>query len=157
MAGRIRFTAIPLAILALAMLEAQTKPNINGVWKMDPAKSDFGSGPVSESRLDKISYHEPDLKDTITQKLQRGAENTYDMIYSTDGKETTNKVRGNTVNSTARWDGSVLVVDSTVHALREQKMLDRYTLSSDGKTLTLLRHMTGHFDTDQKIIFEKQE
>jgi hypothetical protein len=157
MSRSIKVAIFALAAAALAVMQAQTKPNINGVWKMDSARSDFGSGPVSASRLDRISYNDPNLKDTITQKLNPGAENTYDMNYSTDGKETVNKVRGNTVNSTAHWDGDVLVVDSTVHALREQKMNDRYTLSADGKTLTLLRRMTGHFDTDQKIVFDKQE
>lgn len=151
----IRLSALLLAALALVMAQSPTKANINGTWKMDPAKSDFGSGPVSESRLDRITYAEPHFKDTITQKLH-GPENTYDMIYTTDGKECTNKVRGNVVNSTAHWDGDVLVIDSTVHALRVQKMNDRYTLSPDGKTLTLLRHMTGHFDTDQKLVFDRQ-
>ena len=151
----VKLAALLLVTLALGMVQAQTRPNLNGTWKMDPAKSDFGSGPVSASRLDRITYEEPNFKDTITQRLN-GPENTYDMIYTTDGKECTNKVRGNVVNSTARWEGAELVIDSTVHALRQQKTLDRYALSADGKTLILHRHMTGHFDTDQKIVFDRQ-
>lgn len=150
-----QFIALPL-IMACGSIEGQTRMNFNGVWKMDPAKSDFGNGPVSESRLDKIGIEGVNLKDTITQKLRRGPENTYDMIYTLDGKECTNTVRGNKVNSTAQWEGDELVIDSKVHALRLAIMKDRYSISSDGKTLTLLRRMTGAIDADQKIVFDRQ-
>jgi hypothetical protein len=135
--------------------QSPAKSGFNGAWKMDPARSDFGSGPVSESRLDRISYNEPNLKDTITQKLH-GPETTYDMIYTTDGKECSNRVRGNQVKSTAHWAGDELVIDSKVFALREETMNDRWTLSADGKTLTLSRHMSGAINADQKIVFARQ-
>jgi hypothetical protein len=68
--------------MAFGLANGQTKPNLNGVWKMDPAKSDFGTGPVSESRLDKIDIEGVNMKDTITQKLRHRDETTYDMIYT---------------------------------------------------------------------------
>jgi len=145
------FTAI-----LISFLQGQTKVNLNGVWKMDPAKSDFGPGPVSESRLDRITIEGVNFKDTITQKLRGGPDNTYDMLYTLDGKECTNHVRGNLVESTAKWEGDELVVDSKVHALRLAIMKDRYTLSPDGKTLTLHRQISGARTADQRIVFEKQ-
>jgi hypothetical protein len=146
---------LPL-IMACGLANGQTKPNLNGVWKMDPARSDFGSGPVSESRLDKIDIDGVNLKDTITQKLQHGAETTYDMIYSIDGKECTNHVRGTLVKSTARWEGEELAIDSQVFSLREADIQDRWALSADGKTITLRRHMTGARTAEQKIVLERQ-
>ena len=130
--------------------------SLNGTWQMNPAKSDFGSGPVSESRVDRISIEGPNVKDTITQKLRRGPESTYDMNYATDGSESENRVRGTLVKSTAKWDGATLVVDSTVFAFRQEMMNDRWSVSADGKTLTLIRHMTGPRRADQKIVFDKQ-
>jgi hypothetical protein len=151
--------AIAVTLLGLGLTLGQTqsegRSKFSGTWRMDAAKSDFGSGPVSESRLDVISYTEPVLKDHVTQKL-RGPEATYDLMYSTDGKESTNKVRGNTVKSIARWDGYELVVDSQVFALRKAAMNDRWSISADGKTLTLVRHLTGAVEGDQKIVFERQ-
>ncbi len=147
--------ALPFMVVC-GLMQGQTKANLNGTWKMDPAKSDFGSGPVSESRLDRIGIEGTTLKDTITQKLRRGPENTYDMIYTLDGKESTNHVRGNLVESTAQWEGDELVVASKVHALRLAIMKDRYSVSADGKTLTLTRHMSGAIDAEQKIIFDRQ-
>ncbi len=143
-------------IMAGGLAHGQTKPNLNGGWKMDPARSDFGSGPVSVSRLDKIVLDGPNLKDTITQKLQRGPESTYDMIYTIDGKECTNHVRGNLVKSTARWDGDELVIDSQVFALREAAIQDRWSLSADGKTITLRRHMTGAVTAEQTLMLDRQ-
>jgi hypothetical protein len=147
--------AIPL-IMACGLSSGQTKPDLNGVWKMDPARSDFGAGPVSESRLDKIGIDGVNLKDTITQKLRRGDESTYDMIYTIDGKESTNHVRGNLVKSTARWEADELVIDSKVFALRQAAIEDRWSLSADGKTITLRRHMTGAVTAEQTLLFDRQ-
>lgn len=147
---------VVLSIMACGLAHGQTKPDWNGVWKMDPARSDFGSGPVSASRLDKISMDGVNLTDTITQKLQRGPESTYDMIYTIDGKECTNHVRGNLVKSTAKWEGDELVIDSKVFALREADIQDRWSLSADGKTITLRRHMTGAMTAEQTLIFDRQ-
>ena len=146
---------LPL-IMACGMAPAQPKPNFNGVWKMDPARSDFPSGPVSESRLDRISVDGVNLKDTIAQKLRHRDESTYDMIYTLDGKPCTNHVNGNLVTATARWEGSDMVIDSKVHALRTADIEDRWSLSADGKTITLKRHMTGAVTADQTVIFDRQ-
>jgi hypothetical protein len=146
---------VPL-ILAGGLAFGQAKPDLNGVWKMDPARSDFGSGPVSVSRLDKISLEGVNLKDTIAQKLQRGPESAYDMVYTLDGKECTNRVRGNMVKSTAKWEGDELVIDSRVFALREAAIQDRWAVSADGKTITLRRHMTGAVTAEQTLLFDRQ-
>ena len=143
-------------MVASGLAHGQTKPNLNGVWKMDPARSDFGAGPVSESRLDKISLDGVNLKDTITQKLRRGPESTYDMIYTIDGRESTNHVRANLVKSTAHWDGDELVIDSQVFALRQAAIQDRWSVSADGKIIVLRRHMTGAVTADQTLTFDRQ-
>lgn len=145
-----------LAIMMACGLAGQTKPNLTGVWKMDPARSDFSSGPVTESRLDRITLDGANLKDTITQKLRHRAESTYDMIYTIDGQECTNHVNGNVVKARLRWEGDQLVIDSKVYALRNAQIEDRWALSADGKTITLKRHMTGAVTADQTVIFDRQ-
>jgi|SRR5580658_1249515 hypothetical protein len=143
-------------IVACGLAQGQTKPNLNGVWKMDPARSDFSTGPVSERRLDKISLDGVNLKDTITQKLRHSDETTYDMIYTLDGKECTNHVNGRAVKATVHWDGDDLVIDSTVFAIRNAQIEDRWSLSADGKTITLRRHMTGAVTAEQTVVFDRQ-
>ncbi len=151
----LRRCAVVLAV-ACALAWSQGRTGLNGVWKMDPGRSDFGPGPVSESRLDRITVDGANMKDTITQALRGGRETTYDMIYTLDGKECVNHVNGRLVKSTARWDGQELVVDSRVFAIREADMNDHWSVSSDGTTLTIVRHITGARRADQKIVFARQ-
>jgi hypothetical protein len=143
-------------IVACGLAQGPAKPNFNGVWKMDPARSDYPAGPVSESRLDRIAIDGGNMKDTITQKLRHSDETTYDMIYTIDGKECTNHVNGREVKAKVRWEGDVLVIDSTVFAIRNAQIEDRWALSGDGKTITLKRHMTGAVTADQTVVFDRQ-
>ena len=146
-------------IVACGLTSGQNKPNLNGVWKMDPARSDFGAGPVSESRLDKIDINGVNLKDTITQKLQHGAESTYDMIYTIDGKECLNHMGGdNEIKTKLTWDGNDLVGDSVgSYEGNDFTAKDRWVLSDGGKTMTVTRHISaGGSDFDMKFVFAKQ-
>lgn len=153
------FRIFPVALLALAfgLLQAQAKPNFSGTWKLNTAKSDFGAMPAPDSRTDTITHEDPDLKDTFTQAGQMG-EVTAEMKYSTDGKETTNSVRGNEIKSTAKWEGDELAIAGKASLNGADVTLsDRWSLSADGKTLTIQRHVNSPMgDTDQKIVLEKQ-
>jgi hypothetical protein len=148
---------LPLILtVAFAAAQAQDKPNLTGTWMMNPARSDFGHGPAPTFRLDRITHNEPTLKDTITQRNERG-EVTYDMTYSTDGKECTNYPNGNEFKARAHWEGTELVIESQGTLKRAVTLKDRYALSSDGKTLIIWRHASALLgSTDQKIVFEKQ-
>jgi hypothetical protein len=153
------FRVFSAALLAAAfgLLQAQAKPNFTGAWKLNVSKSDFGAMPAPDSRTDKISHEDPELKDSTTQSGQMG-EVSAELKYSTDGKETTNMVRGNEVKSTAKWDGDELAIDGKGSFNgADISLKDRWSLSADGKTLTILRHVTSPMgETDQKIVLEKQ-
>jgi hypothetical protein len=43
-----------------------------------------------------------------------------------------------------------------VFALRNAQIQDRWALSTDGKTITLRRHMTGAVTAEQTLIFDRQ-
>jgi hypothetical protein len=146
-----------LLALALGLAQAQAKPNFSGTWKMNAAKSEFGPMPAPDSRTDKISHADPSLKDTVTQSGQQG-EMTSDLSYSTDGKETTNTIRGNEFKSTVKWDGDELVIDNKGSFNGQDVTLsDRWSLSEDGKTITIKRHAVSPMgEMDQKILLEKQ-
>jgi hypothetical protein len=83
---------------------------------------------------------------------------TADFAFTTDGKECENKVMDMVIKSTVKWDGSVLVIDSTMDIQGSPMTLtDRWTLSPDGKELTIDRHATGPMGSGGgKMIFEKQ-
>jgi hypothetical protein len=153
------FRVFSAALLAIAcgLLQAQAKPNFSGNWKLNTAKSDFGAMPAPDSRTDIITHEDPDLKDSYTQSGQMG-ELTAEMKYSTDGKETTNSVRGNQIKTTAKWDGDELAIaGKTQFNGADVTLSDRWSLSADGKTLTIQRHVNSPMgETNQKIVLEKQ-
>jgi hypothetical protein len=83
---------------------------------------------------------------------------TAEMKYSTDGKETTSSIRDNQIKSTAKWEGDELVIaGKTSFEGGDVTLADRWSLSADGKTLTILRHVNSPMgETDQKIVLERQ-
>lgn len=152
-----RLFLVALVAAACGLPGAQAKSNFSGTWKLNAAKSDFGAMPAPDSRTDKITHQDPDLNDTVNQSGQMG-EVTADLKYSTDGKETTNTIRGTEIKSTANWEGDELVISGKGSFQGADVTLkDRWSLSPDGKTLTILRHVNSPMgETDQKIVLEKQ-
>lgn len=133
-------------------------PNLSGTWKLDIAKSDFGQIPVPDSRTEQITDAEPNIK--IVSSWTGGAmgdgSNTMDL--DTTGKETTSQIMGNDAKNTAKWDGASLVVDTTMTMQdADIAVKSTYNVSGDGKTLTVLSHVTGPMgEMDMKAVYEKQ-
>lgn len=146
-----------LLCAALWALPAHAKPNFSGHWRMVADRSDFGPMPAPEKFEQQIEHRDPQLKLKFTQVGQRG-EITSELTYNTEGKETTNEIRGNPVKSTARWDGDALVVESKVDLQgNEVTLSDRWALEQDGRVLVLSRRINGpQGEVEQKIVFEKQ-
>lgn len=149
----------PAALLALGLgiAPAQAKPNFSGTWKLNVSKSDFGPIPAPDSQEQKINQEDPSMKVNVAEKGQMGDLN-FDLSYTTDGKECTNTVAGNEFKSVANWDGNDLVIDTKgSFDGNDFTAKDRWTLSEDGKTLTVQRHLASAMgEADQKVIFEKQ-
>lgn len=141
----------------LAAGQAHAKANFSGEWKLNVSKSDFGPLPAPASRTDKIRHDDPALKVTTTQSGPNG-EVTFELNYSTDGKESTNEIRGNSLKSTSKWDGDTLRIDTKANFNGNDLMLsDKWSLSGDGKVLTINRHLASPMgELDQKMVLEKQ-
>jgi hypothetical protein len=78
--------------------------------------------------------------------------------YTTDGKECTNEMRGNPIKSTVKWEGDTLVVNSKASFNgNDVTITEKWSLSGDGKSLTILRHFaTSQGEMDNKLVLEKQ-
>ena len=149
-------TAVVLMIL-LCAAAASAKSNFTGDWKMNPAKSEFGPMPAPSSITQKITHNDPELKVTSTQVSERG-EFTTELAYTTDGKECINKMRMGESKSTLKWDGDALVIDAKLDFQGNPVTLtDTWTLSPDGKTLTVKRHFSSQMgEGESTIVMEKQ-
>jgi hypothetical protein len=149
-----------LAILVLTSLAgalAAAPPNFSGAWKANIAKSDFGPMPAPTSASSKIDHKDPSLKLVATQVGEQG-ERTFEMNLSTDGAETTNQVGPLTMKCKAKWEGAALLVESKATTDNGDLTInDRWTLSEDGKTLTVTRTFSGpQGEMTIKVVQEKQ-
>ena len=135
---------------------ADSRPNFSGEWKMNAAKSNFGPMPAPESRTDKIDHKDPSLKLTSTFTTPQG-ERTREWSCTTDGKECENAMGQVSFKSSTKWDGGNLVVDSKgSFSNNEVQIKEKWSLSEDGKTLTIERHLSSSMgEGDQKIVLEK--
>jgi len=153
-----RLFSLTLLTLALGLVQAQAKTDFTGTWKLNTAKSDFGPLPPPDSRTDKITHQDPSLKANVATTGGMQGDMTYDVSYSTDGKECVNHVGANEFKSTLNWDGDELVVDTKgSFGGNEFTSKGRWSLSSDGKTLSIAQHLSSAMgETDVKLVFDKQ-
>jgi hypothetical protein len=151
-----KLLAMPI-LTSLAVALAAAPPNFSGSWKMNPAKSDFGPMPAPLQASSKIDHQEPHLKLVGTEVREEG-ERTFEMSISTDGAETTNQIGPLTLKTKARWEGSALLVDSKATTDDGDLVIkDQWSLSEDGKTLTVVRNISGpRGEMTVKVVQDKQ-
>jgi hypothetical protein len=153
-----RLFSLTLLTLALGLVQAQAKTDFSGTWKLNPSKSDFGQMPAPDSITEKITHQDPSLKANVATTGGMQGDMTYDMSYTTDGKECVNHIGDNELKSTLKWDSDDLVVESKgSFGGDEFTAKGRWSLSSDGKTLTVTQHFTSAMgEGDVKEVFDKQ-
>jgi hypothetical protein len=152
-----RLFSFAVVTLILGLASAQAKSDYSGTWKANPSKSDFGPMPAPDSLTEKIVHEDPSLKINVVQTGGQG-DQTYDMVYTTDGKECVNHPGGNEFKTTLNWEGDDLVANTKgSFDGNEFTAKDHFTLSDGGKTLTVTRHIsTGMGEFDMKIVLDKQ-
>lgn len=142
-----------LILLALPLYAA---PNFSGTWTLDLGKSQYGQVPAPQAVTKQIRHNDPALSISTRQQASQGTSTT-EVKYTTDSKPAVNKIASGESHGTARWQGDSLVIESSVEAQGAQlKQREVWTLSADGKTLTIAIHLTlpnGEFDVKQ--VFEK--
>lgn len=147
-----------LIALSLGSVFAQQKPDFSGTWKLNVAKSDFGvlGGPTS--RTDVITHKDPSLSNSVTAEGPQEKQE-FSVKYTTDGKEAVNHMGSREIKSVVKWADSSLVINSKfVYNDADVTADSTWTLSPDGKTLTITAHFTSTLgEADQKFVFEKQE
>jgi len=155
-----RHTGLVLAglLLLAASAPAQSKPNFSGDWKLNIAKSTFGQMPAPSSLTEKITHADPSLKVQTAQSGDFGDFNS-DFSFTTDGKECQNAM-GDLfkMTSTVKWDGDILMFDSKMDFQGNAMTgTEKWSLSPDGKTLTVQRHFNGPMgEGDAVMVLDKQ-
>jgi hypothetical protein len=141
-----------LTVASFATAFAQDKAKWTGTWKMVPEKSKFaGEGPTS--LVLKLELKEGAVTETLTVTNPNG-DRSFTATYTTDGKAVTQQVMGRTAQTSAKWEGDVLVISFSDE---RGGFARKITLSPDGKTMTIAAHQTNeNNERDETIVLEKQ-
>ena len=152
-----RLAILAAPILFLAVLAGAAAPNLTGDWKLNLSKSDLGQMPPPSSMTQKVTHEDPKLKVAVKQSSDMG-DFDWEANYTTDGKECVNTIRDNEAKSVVKWEGEALTFDTKgKFGDNDFTMKDKWTLSADGKVLTVERHFSSAMgEGDQKLVFEKQ-
>ena len=150
---RISLVAGALLLMSAAIANGQTRPDLNGTWKMNPAKSHFsGNGPTSISI--KFIQKASSLTETLNLSGEAG-DRSFDLKYTTDGKEGDNQIGPQQVKTTATWQKDALVIEWKADGNSFRR---RITLSGDGKMMTIAVHHAEQSGeaSDDTVVLEKQ-
>jgi hypothetical protein len=145
--------AFTLAAMAAASVSAE-HPDLTGTWKLNVTKSDFNrlSGLISKAL--KIEHSEPKLKVSSAVVDQLG-EHGESYTFTIDGKTNTNTMNGFATETSSIWDGDEIIFD--VNRGPNWGYKERWSLSSDGKTLTIKRHtILTRGETNEAFVFDKR-
>jgi hypothetical protein len=150
--------ASPAATAPMASASSGATPNLSGNWKLNVAKSDFGSLPGPDSRVEKIDDNEPSIKISSTWTGGPMGDGSMILNLMTNGKETTSSMFGTDAKNVAKWDGSALVVNTTFKMQdSDVAVKSKYELAADGKTMNIASHISGPMgEMDMKMVYEKQ-
>lgn len=128
------FLAVFLATAALA----QQHPNLSGIWQMNPEKSKLPAG-GPRRMLIKIDHRDPKMDGIALVQSAAGSEVRSEFHYTSSGEEAIEASRG--LHIRGRWDGADVVIETTSTSPdgKEQRSQARFSLSADGKTLTMIQ------------------
>ena len=135
--------ATPAAAPPAAPAAAAT-PSFAGTWEINAAKSDFGQFPAPGKLTMTVEQSATALKSTQAMSTPNGDVNTT-LDLALDGKETTGTgFGGMATKNVAKLDGGALVVNTKMQGQGgEMTQTSKWTLSPDGKVLTVAQSLTG--------------
>lgn len=139
---RVLLTALVAAMVIPFPARAQSKPDFSGTWTLDTAKSDpppQGRGGGGGMGGGTLTIKQTGTELAVTSEGRQGPQT---MTYKLDGSPSSNEVMGRggaqTVKSTAKWEGSSLVIETTrdVNGMSITTKEVR-TLGAGGKEMTI--------------------
>jgi hypothetical protein len=130
------------ALCAPLAAQSPVPAELGGTWKLNRDKSelqdDYRYAVSRDEQSLTIDQHEPEVR--INRRYASGDANS--VIY-TDGRSANNRdTNGDTITSNTKWEGKKLISRYAIHRLfngnsETVDVIDEWTVSSDGKTLTL--------------------
>jgi hypothetical protein len=150
--------------IGLAVAQAPARPNLNGTWDLDVAKSDFGQVPPPKHQSEDIIQAGQEFAISVTLEREE-MKQSYTLRFRVGGEESPLSAGAFPADAPFRilrvkgeWQGQTLVVTEKVSFQgSDGTVTARYTLSAGGKVLTKLTHVSmsaGEFDT--RTVYDRE-
>src|SRR4051812_42781211 len=130
------------ALCAPLAAQSPVPAELSGTWKLNRDKSDLQDDYRYAVSRDEQSLT-IDQRETEVRMTRRYASADANSVIYTDGRGTSNRdTNGETIKSTTKWEGKKLISRYAIHRSFQGNsetadVIDEWTVSSDGKTLTL--------------------
>jgi hypothetical protein len=161
-----KILAISIAVAAFALPSLAQNSKLNGTWKLNTAKSNFGQFPPPTSETDTLTVKGNEFKQEYTSVNARGEQKGM-RSCTVDGKEVTLTPDDTRVQLGAiklskmqcSWEGNAVVFLESAN-LNGSPLTDKLTFSpsDDGKTMTMDSHITAAQPfADRKLVYDQAD
>ncbi len=156
------FAVVSLSLLS-GSLSAQA--DFSGTWAFNESKSTLGEGPMMSATSMTVNQQENLISIDLVQPSFEGGEMKRSEKYTLDGKESVNEgMMGSSVKTITSWseDKKELRFAKTIAfemdgEKMEMKLDDAWTLSDDGKTLTVKSSMKSDWgEMNTALVYDKK-
>jgi hypothetical protein len=148
-----------ILLLSLAAA-AQDRPNFTGNWHLDIEKSDFSHFPVPDTQTNVIEHKDPNIKlaQTIRSASVPGGEASTERHYTTDGKESVNRLGLRDAKSISKWVGNRLIIVTKLETPDGTGEIEEsWELTDGGKQMVVSRDFKEPDGGGvQRLLFKKQ-
>jgi type IV secretion system protein VirB10 len=130
--------ALILAPLAAALLFADSGRDFSGQWSIDSNRSDLRHLSLPAARTLTVTQL-PDVAIKCDATYVDGSSRRWS--YLLDGTETRVMAGDTTESSIVKWEGAALLVNTQVSGVRDYTVMDHWSVSNGGATLTISRQV----------------
>ena len=122
--------AIGTLLLTFQAATAQSNQDFSGAWNLNPARSEIQSSVPGDPALK--------VEQSATSVNWSGGA-AVPSIYPLDGRTEKRRLGDSDFSTTTKWEGAALLVNTIVSGPQNYTVMERWTRSRDGNTLTIRR------------------
>jgi len=140
-----------LFLAKVTLGDPQQRPDLNGVWRLEPAQCELHSHVPSQ-----LTW-QIEQSDSAIHLIQRLGDRNDELRCGTDGKDCKIKDEGHPAVISFYYNGPVLVELESQGSNRDTITKKRYSVSQDGSHLTVeLIHVLPTGKPAEKLVLSKQ-
>jgi len=126
------------AVLVVSFFPLAAQSNFSGNWKLNSSLSEMRGLPAPTDPFLKVEQT-PTTLSVSASSQQSGPFTTTTTTYPLDGTADKRKLGGSSFDTRTKWEGAALLANILVSGPQDYAVMERWTRSRDGNTLTIRR------------------